>query len=140
MYRLVPFKREHLDVMDMRPHETTLISQEDFSAHENGISFTGIVDGRIITCGGVIPTYKGNATAWQVPSIYVKDVSREYARACRQWLDKVQSDYEFHRLETVCLDDGLHNRWMRFLGFEREGVKRQWVNKTDYVMWGRLWG
>ena len=106
---------------------------------ENGIAITGIIDGRIISCGGINLGYFGNADIWQMPSIYVKDYTVVYGKYIRRWINETRKKYALHRLETTCLDDELHNRWMKFLGFEQEGKKRKWINGQDYIMWARLW-
>ncbi len=137
-YRIIPYKKEHIECMDVRDHESHLISPDTLAGLENGLAITGIVDGRIISCGGILPYHHGNAEIWQIPSIYVEIVSLQYARFVRKWLEEKQAEFCLHRMETLCLDDDLHNRWMRFLGFEREGVKRKWVNDMNYVMWGSL--
>lgn len=140
MFRVVPFKKEHVDLMNVRPHETTLLSDEALVKLEQGsIAITGVIDGRVISCGGVIPLYNGVAELWQIPSVYVSEITMRYARYIRRWLEGIREEFLLHRMETLCLDDDLHNRWMRFLGFEREGVKRKFINGNDYVMWGRVW-
>jgi hypothetical protein len=138
MYRIIPFRKEHLACMEIREHESHLISDETLEGLEHSVAITGIVDGRIISCGGIIPYHHGNAEIWQIPSIYVQSVTLEYARFVRKWIEEQQRLFCLHRMETLCLDDELHNRWMRFLGFQKEGTKRKWVNDMDYCLWGRL--
>lgn len=137
--KLVPFKKEHLDCMDMRAHEASIIRSDLIEGLEQGACVTGMYDGRIITCGGIIPTSFGNADIWQIPSVYVKDVKIVYCKYIRNWIDKTVNDLALRRLETLCLDDELHTRWMSFLGFQREGIKRQWVEGQDYALWARLY-
>lgn len=137
MIKIIPFKVEHLECMDMREHERAIIGSEDMKSFE-GLSFTGILDGRIISCGGVIIDNWNNGYVWQVPSVYVKDVKLSYCKYIRKWLDDIAKDFSLNRYETVCLNDDLHNRWMRFLGFEREGVKKSYINGVDYAMFGKV--
>ena len=137
--KIIPFKKEHAECMDIREHERFLISEDLLSNLEKGIAFTGIIDGRIISCWGINLGYFGNADIWQMPSIYVKDHTIVYGKYVRRWINDIRKQYALHRLETTCLDDELHNRWMKFLGFEQEGKKRKWINGQDYIMWARLW-
>ncbi len=137
--RFVPFKAAHLEVMEMRGHELALLEQEGLGEIE-GLAITGVSDGRIISCGGIILQPFGNAYIWQIPSIYVKTITMEYAKFIRHWLMEQADELKLNRMETLCLDDDLHNRWMNFLGFEKEGVKKRWCHGKDYVLWARLWG
>lgn len=140
MFRVVKFKKEHIELMNIRAHETTLLNDDVLAKLEHGsIAITGVVDGRIISCGGIIPLFNGIAELWQIPSVYVSEITMRYARYIRKWLEGMKEEFKLHRMETLCLNDDLHNRWMRFLGFEREGVKRKYLNGNDYVMWGRVW-
>jgi hypothetical protein len=51
--KIIPFKKEHAECMDIREHEKFLISEDLLENLEKGIAFTGIIDGRIISCGGI---------------------------------------------------------------------------------------
>ncbi|UOF77745.1 putative acetyltransferase [Caudoviricetes sp.] len=137
MIKIIPFKVEHLECMEMREHEKGLIGNENMKAFE-GVAFTGLIDGRIISCGGVVIEKWGNAYVWQVPSVYVNDVKMSYCKYIRKWLDDVASEYALNRFETTCVNDDLHNRWMKFLGFEVEGIKKKYINGQDYVMFGKV--
>lgn len=129
----MPFKKEHLEIMEMRDHERELLSQLDRleagEALEKTISFTGLVDGRIISCGGVMASDGNVGILWQIPSIYVKDVTIKYARFIRRWIE----DLGFKKLITSCLNDNLHARWMTFLGF------KSGAQDGDHIEWSREW-
>lgn len=143
--RLIPFDVEHLACMDLRDVELRNFFQLDDaiprldSMKEIGAAWTMIHDGRVLCCGGVVPMMPGTATAWIVPSIWVNDYPRVFAKVVRERLDQLMEDMNLHRMETVCLQDELHTRWMGWLGFEKEGVRRQYdAQKNDYIQWARL--
>jgi len=138
MIKIVPFKKEHIDCMDVREHEKYLIDMELLAIFETGLAFTGIIDGKVISCGGLLLKSFGNADIWQIPSVYVKDVKVSYCKVIRKWIEEQAQELALNRLETISLDDGLHDRWMRFIGFEKEGVKRRYINGKDYAMWSRI--
>lgn len=142
MCRIVEFKKEHLEVMDLRPHEHELIELGgDLSYLENGVNCTGIVDGRVLCCGGVIPMMKGNAEIWLIPSVHVSKSTITFVKELKNWLFTVRESLDLDRMQTICIDDELHNRWMKFLGFEKEGQLKKYCNGKDYVMYGRTeWG
>lgn len=137
MIKIIPFKKEHLDCMEMREHERGFVVEDEMAAFE-GCAFTGIIEGRIISCGGLLLEKGGNAYLWQIPSVYVHDVKLSYCKYIRKWIDDVSKEFCLNRLESLCVDDELHNRWMGFLGFQKEGVKRRFYNGQDYAMFGRL--
>lgn len=139
MIKIIPFKKEHLECMDIRVHERDFVEIEDMSMFE-GCAITGIIEGRIISCGGLLLEKHGCAYVWQVPSIYVRYVQKSYCRYIKEWLDSRIKEYMLHRLESVCVDDDLHNRWMSFLGFEKEGIKKSYYNGQNFAMFGRVIG
>lgn len=138
MTRLIPFKKEHLEVMDIRPHELSILSHnKHLNLLESNISVTAFKDGRIIACGGVVPFGNGNAEIWQIPSIYVAENVKEYVIVLRDWLWSVRRDLALTRMQTSCLDDALHNGWMKYLGFLREGTMVKYHDGMNYALYGR---
>lgn len=141
MYQIktIPFKKEHVEVMDVRAHELRLLNDGLLDYLQSGVAFTGIVDGRIISCGGLNMLGYNNADLWQIPSVYVDTMTIAYAKYIRKWVLDMKRKFQLDRMETLCVDDSLHDRWMKFLGFEREGVKRRYIEGQDYALWGRIW-
>lgn len=134
------FKKEHIEIMDVREHEKRLLETfGDLSALEGDFSFTGTYKGVVVSCGGLIYMNDCSASLWQIPSVYVDDVSFVYAKTVKNWIESLASEQGIKRMETVTLTDKLHERWMKFLGFEIEGLKRKAFFDNDYLMWGRLW-
>lgn len=139
MYKIVPFKKEHLDCMEVRSHEDYILKTGVINSLEDGVAFTGIIDGRIIACGGVVPYKHGVGELWQIPSIYVADHALVYARYIKEWVEEMKEVFGLHRMETLCQTDELHSKWMKFIGFESEGVKKKFFDGQDYEMWGKTW-
>lgn len=141
MAKIIPFKVEHLEAMDMREHEAALCSDiERLRTIQMGsVACTGIVDGRIVCCGGVMPFLAGNSSIWLIPSIYIQENVMVFMRELNKWLMQVRADLVLNRMETDCIDDELHNRWMESLGFTCEGTKRKYYLGKDYNVWGRIW-
>lgn len=140
MIATVPFKKEHLEIMAIRNHEDRLLQNANtLACLEGSISFTAVRDGRIVCCYGIVPYLRDLADIWLLPSVYAEEHAVEMARESKRFLSEMQKDLGIRRMETICLDDDLHNRWMTFLGFEKEGTKRQYIGSMDYNMWGRVW-
>ena len=141
MTRIIPFKVEHLECMDIREHEREMLEMTDYlkSLQERSIACTGIVDGRIMCCGGVAPYRNGNSDVWLIPSVHLNTAKFTFTRELRKWLFQVREDLSLTRMQTFSIEDDLHNRWMRFLGFTKEGVMRKYNKGMDYGVWGRIW-
>lgn len=140
--RLIPFKKEHLEVMDVREHEMAVLGFSDHISNleKSSIAITGITDGRVICCGGVMPFGTGNAEVWLIPSIWVSKYPIIFQKTLKKWLLNVRNDLALTRMQTACINDDMHNNWMQNLGFEREGLMRNYFNGVDYAMFGRtIW-
>ena len=126
--------------MDIREHEQVLLSNvTHLDALENSIAKTGIIDGKIIACGGVLPFFNGNGELWLIPSIYVKDYRVTFVKVIKEWIEDVAHNLALRRLQSNCIDDELHGSWMAHMGFQREGTLRKYHDGMDYAVWGRLW-
>jgi hypothetical protein len=139
---LIPFKKEHLEVMDMREHERNVLALSPLTGElleQATVSRTAIIDGRVIACGGVTKNLYGSGDAWLIPSIYLPKYRVTYLRLVLDWLDNVSEAFEIKRMQTACLNDDLHDNYMEYLGFAKEGVMRQYALGKDYSVWGRLW-
>ncbi len=88
---------------------------------------------------GVAPYLKTIGEIWLLPSVYLPQKPLLLARETRKWLEGIREDLGLERMETLCISDTLHDRWMTFLQFECEGVKRKYYKGKDYKMWGRIW-
>lgn len=139
--KIIPFKAEHLECMDMRDHEKALVSGNNVmkSVEQGSIAVTGIIDGRIICCGGIVPLNSGSSEIWLIPSIYVSNVTITFCKELRKWLFGVRENLGLNRMQTACINDALHDRWMEFLGFEKEGIMKKYSNGMDFAMWGKIW-
>lgn len=138
--RLIPFRVEHAECMEIRGQERMTIDMlGSIAALADSICVTGIVDGRVLCCGGVRPYGNGNAEIWLLPSIYVKQYQKTFCRELKKWLFGVRDDLSLVRMQTSCLDDASHEAWMAYLGFEKEGIMRSYHAGQNYAMWGRVW-
>ena len=98
-----------------------------------GSGFTLLIDGNIICCFGVMECWPGVYEAWLIPSIYVRKYSKTFVKTIKQYIDILQNEYKFWRLQTASYADNLHDRWMKALGFQEEGRLRKYsINKNDY--------
>jgi len=138
--RLIPFKKDHLECMDVRDHERAVLAMTThLDVLQNSIAVTGIYDGRVVCCGGVLPFANGNAEIWLIPSIYVREYKKVFCKELKDWLFDVRDKLALIRMQSACINDELHTEWMEYLGFTKEGVMAKYHNGMDYAMWGRTW-
>lgn len=141
---IIPFKVEHIEVMNIREYElnTTFVLKNVQTAlkvfEQSRTAGTIICDGRVIAIMGLQELWGGVCELWVLPSIYLHDYPFQFARAVKKAMDSgILNNY--HRVQIQAKDDDLHNRWLKFLRFEKEGVLRKYDNLgNDLIMWSRV--
>lgn len=145
---VVIFHPRHLEVAELREHERELLggtsdvkTRLETLMQNSKAAGTFLHDGRIITCAGFVEMWPGVAELWQIPTIHVVKCKMDYARTMREYMEGAVKNFGYHRLQTSCPADPLHDRWMEFLGFTKEGTMRQYTYlKQDYSVFGRVYG
>lgn len=144
-FKSVKFRADHLDLMELRPEELAGSSLENAKkriagfAGESEQALTYTYDGRIIAIMGFIILWDGVIQGWVVPTTYVYTVPVGFAKTVKRYIESLAETFRCHRFQTGSYDDPMHARWMKFLGFESEGVSRQFTpDKRDYVNYARL--
>ncbi len=107
-------------------------------ALEAGDSYTLLHEGIVLLCGGVMPYKNGNAEIWLLPSVHFAK-HRFMGRVVKGEMLAARKRHGLKRMQTVCKDNSVLERWMSFLGFEKEGVMRKYHHGSDHCMWGRVW-
>ncbi len=141
--RIVPFRVQHMDLLDLRPHEQELF---DLGAGKNiallaeyGTGGTIMYEGRVLGVIGFIEIHTGVYEIWLLPSIWLPQYATIVSKLVRKTLQSMEKSHPWHRLQTSAPMDDLHDRWMTFLGFQCEGILRQFTaTKVDYKQWSRI--
>ena len=144
--KFIEFHVKHLEILEMREEEKNgiftlndIYERIERLAENSILAFTMIYDGRIITCAGFVELWPGVAEIWQIPSKYVAQNPVLFARDIRRFLEEIINTFKWHRVETKCPVDDLHDRWMKWLGFECEGhLKKFSHDKKDVKQYARL--
>lgn len=137
MYKIVPFQMKHLELMDVRSHEQQFISDKDLinKIINASVAWTGIANKKIVCCWGYIVSESGIANLWLIPSIYIKNMPLSFFKKVKEVVLSATSEYKV--LQTHCMNDVLHTRWMTFLGFQKKDVITKLHGNKDYVWWGK---
>lgn len=145
-FKVIPFKIDHLDLLELRENERATLaisgsvkdSLQFLADEQTGGTIFG--DGRAICVLGYYQLWQGLYQVWIIPSKYMRQYRVQVCRFVKDLLDSFVKTHEVHRLQTACLDDELHTRWMTYLGFVSEGVmERYTVDRKNYRMWRRLY-
>lgn len=118
--QVVDFKAEHLEQIALQEAQQYLLShvEPDMGAHLEGHqSFTGIADGKVVACAGVLPYWEDRGLAWAYLS---EDAGAHFVaihKAVKRYLDVAP----FKRIEAaVDVNFEAGHRWIKQLGFELE--------------------
>lgn len=146
-FKIVPFDPMFIKVSELREQERKMlrsVSAEDAARAltamaDDGPGWSVLHNGIHIASGGALPISPGVGEVWQFPTIHVPKHMVSYSKVFRHYLREILEKGNFRRLQTSCPVDDLHDRWMRFLGFECEGVMRRYgFDGTDRAIWARL--
>jgi hypothetical protein len=141
MIKVIPFKAEHVECMDVRDYENkTVCSMPQFSAavkqwEDSKNAATIINDGRILAVMGFMVLWQGVCEVYILPSKYISKYPHAFARCLKKVLSSGAFN-TFHRIQLRALKDDLHSRFNKFLGFEKEGTFKKYDSEgNDFVMW-----
>lgn len=139
--RRVPFKWEHLDIMELRDYERETIDTTKLSALADlGICNTIIFDGRILAILGYIHLFPDVVEVFLLPSQYLPRYGTMFAREVKRLQRALESNGIVRRMQTSSVADDLHDRWMNFLGFTCEAHEmKNFVNGQTYRLWARIY-
>ena len=145
-YSSIAFNAFHLEVMDIRQEEQESImalpetgTRFEYLAESSIDAKTFMYDGRIIFCAGYKELWPGVIDCWMIPSIYVETAKIGFCRMLRNYIDDIIKEQGCHRFQTTSPDDDFHERWMRFMGMQKEGTMRQFTHtKRSYSMYSRV--
>lgn len=142
--RMIPFHREHLNLIQPKDADIERYGKIDADMEnpviEYGVNFTLIEDGRILGCGGILPTTHGVGSCYTLISRYAHMYGMKVFRITKKQLENIMKDFNLHRVETANLADAEdHHRWCKLLGFVDEGALMKYDNKKrDYRRFAKL--
>ena len=105
-----------------------------------GPAFTLMNETSIVGIGGIALLWKGVGEAWAVPSVAVKQHPLAFHRAVKMMLNMIQDNKKLHRVQAAVLEDfPKGHKWIKSLGFKREGKMRAYgPNGENYIRYARI--
>lgn len=137
---LEPFKAEHISEMKLSERSQIIFMipnlLENFEAL--GTSYTFRHEGKVYACGGVVDIWDKMGEMWLT---LADDMDLPVFSVCSVMRDYVESliGNPYRRLQaTVKVGETKAIRFIEWLGFEREGLMRQYgVEGADYYIYAR---
>jgi|DEB0MinimDraft_12_1074336.scaffolds.fasta_scaffold67483_2 RimJ/RimL family protein N-acetyltransferase len=137
---VVPFEPEHMETLILQP------AQQRFFTYFNkeyakdlkvsGPCFTGIKNGRVLGCAGLVKQWENRAIAW---SLLSGDIGNDFISIHKAVMRFLKLS-EYNRIEAfVDANFEQGHRWIEMLGFKREGYMEQFnPDGGDAMLYARL--
>lgn len=115
--RLVPFKAEHLAAIRREGSESDWVTVGQAKHLEGVGAFTGLADGEVVFCAGVVELWKGRFLAWS----YIGERAPRYWKSIHKTVKVFLQELPARRVE-LHVRAGFYGgrRWAERLGFEVE--------------------
>ena len=146
MYKLVDFVPGHAAALQSRPAarkyseigamKEEMVKQMAVAGH----AFSLLTNGHLIASGGIYPIWPGFGEAWFLSSDMVVKHKRPVIVQLKKHIDALSKEHEYHRIQATAREDfTVGQRFLEFLGFEREGLLRNYgPDKSDHYMYARI--
>ena len=135
-----PFHESHLDVFNVtasHKKECWLAAKQWDALGKMLQAGTHMIDGRILYISAYLVLLPGVLEVWMHPSIYVPHYKLAVVRHVKFWLEYIAEEHKARRLQTYGANTPESDRWLSFLGFEREGVLHSYLPDGKAVsIWG----
>jgi len=140
MISIVPYFPEHAWLMSHKGRFPCIGNDPLAYAKElwvEGLSFSALDENKeVIGCAGVKPLWRGVGVAWTMLSCDILKHPFFLHRAVKRELTRIAIERKLHRVELIVMEGfEAGKKWARALGFESEGVRKQYTpDKQDIEM------
>jgi hypothetical protein len=142
---IIPFKAEHAryittrrmnnDLMKVRPEYMDMLEQLE----KPNLSWTGVVDEKIIAAGGMMPMWGNVYEGWVMATEDIHKHPIQTARIIKKIFDRVMIDNKVERLQTTVRSDfAVGHKFAKWLGLHSEGVMKKYMDDKDYDLYARI--
>jgi len=139
---LIPFSIEHIGAMSIKDDASGTMARPEMGpalewlrASRNGKTLVSADGKTILGILGVVPVLPSVCEVFVIATKDQLAHPHTFARAVKKELCTLATKYR--RIQATAKDDAFHSRWLSWLGFEREGVLKQFgLDGEDMVMWG----
>lgn len=139
MSNVVGFEVEHYYAINHTERNVMLCQGAKFDPEvmfRFGHAVTIVVDEKPIAIMGFVSLAHGVCEVYTMPDKDVDKYRVAYAKEVKKYLIRLAQLPIYHRVQLIAIDDELHNRWCRFLGFVKEGTMLRYDElKRTFNMW-----
>ena len=124
---MIPFTAEHL--MEFKHREE--VDMDDLinmavRVEGKGPAYTGVHNGKIIGCGGIVPLWSGVADGWTVLAKDIPNYKFWFHQTVKRILRDTMEGLHLRRIQVSVRSYSMRNiKWAESLGFHNEGLMKQ---------------
>lgn len=139
MIEFVDYEPAHLRALRLQAPQayfSTLFSEDYAAALAQHPAWAGIVDGQVVGCAGLVEQWTDRALCWALFS----EAAGPHFLAITRFVQRVFALFHYRRVEAyVDPNFAEAQRWVRILGFEREGLMRAFTpTGEDNLLFARV--
>ena len=138
MLEFIPFKKGHLDFFEPSEQYADLPQIYAEFLDRLGVpvqAASHMKDGKILYISGYYEKLPGNFECVIIPSKHLPDYKFAVIRDIRMWLGIIQKKHNPRRMQTFGENTKQSKKWLTLLGFEFEGLLRQYDEDGDKTSW-----
>lgn len=144
---VVPFRSYLLNIMDLYLEDLQMINDfPNYFEHIDAASIQGnayavCVDGKPLTCFGVITLWPHVAEIWMIPDKgMLQAYKTKFHKGAFKFMMTTAKQLNLHRIHcTVKANNARAVKWIESMRFTSEGILKQYgPDKADYIMYTRL--
>lgn len=126
-----------LEPHDGQRNQAPLTPDNLYALIKAGPSWCVRLGGKVVAVGGHTPMWKGRTLLWGYLGADCRPAMAAMTRRVRKEVEAMA--VEFTRIEAYAeRHHAAGNRWLRLLGFQKEGVMRKFANDRDYILYARV--
>lgn len=139
MPNIVPFKKEHLNIINL-VFEMSEAGKQSLASYDDVIGYTGMEDNIVLATGGVHRMWDGVGEAWLLVGKEGYEKPKTIAKYTDYIFQHIQEEHDLFRIQaSVSALDETANRYAQWLGFEKEGIMRKYgPDGSDYIRYARV--
>lgn len=108
---------------------------------KDGDAYMAIVDDKLIAMAGIYKFIEGVGQVWMFFNREAAYYAKTIVEAINYYIKTIMEKNNYHRIQTICPKGSISaNRFIKFFGFQEEGIMRQFANGQDFVMYAKLGG
>lgn len=139
---VIEFEPFHAELIKLRPEQTVELGQfmKCIDQLNNTYAWTGVMDGNVIACGGMLPLLPGNGEIWALFSTDLHKHAVSVVKALKTNIAHLH-DCGWDRLQTVVQSDfTTAKRFVERLGFTNEGTMKKYMNGISFDRYAKVVG